>query len=125
MSTEGVSGANLLPESDPEQTAQCDNCAAVWPVSELDEYQDFWSRVDVGGVVPAGDCPDCGAFCYIATGRVAELEAKVLALTQQRDAMAACLAELMEWNAYMGGWDAKPWKVAKRLLNRHRTQRRA
>ena len=44
---------------------KCDNCGWAGDVSETEEYRDFWSRVDVGGEVPAGDCPKCGAFAYL------------------------------------------------------------
>jgi predicted RNA-binding Zn-ribbon protein involved in translation (DUF1610 family) len=45
--------------------AVCDNCGHRCPADDLDGYKDFWSRVTVGGIVPAGDCPKCGAFAYV------------------------------------------------------------
>lgn len=45
--------------------AECDNCERVFPVEKLDAYKDFWSRVEIGNEIPAGDCPECGAFCYL------------------------------------------------------------
>jgi hypothetical protein len=47
------------------ETAKCDSCDKTYLVSELDECRDLWSRVEAGNEVPAGDCPDCGAFCYL------------------------------------------------------------
>jgi hypothetical protein len=65
--------------------AACDNCGHRCPIDDLDEYKDFWSRVTVGGVVPAGDCPKCGAFSYIENGLQARL---VKALGKMRAAVA-------------------------------------
>lgn len=45
----------------------CDNCAKVWPenkVTPLEQCEDLHERLDRGSVVPHGECPDCGAFCY-------------------------------------------------------------
>ena len=52
----------------PETTAlyECANCGAVWTAAQLAPYHDFWSRVHPGEIIPQGDCPDCGAFCYPA-----------------------------------------------------------
>ena len=50
----------------PETTDHdaCANCGAVWTVEQLAPYHDFWSRVQPGEIIPQGDCPACGAFCY-------------------------------------------------------------
>jgi predicted RNA-binding Zn-ribbon protein involved in translation (DUF1610 family) len=53
----------------------CDNCGHRCPADDLDEYKDFWSRVTVGGIVPAGDCPKCGAFAYVEDETRRQLEA--------------------------------------------------
>ncbi len=44
----------------------CGNCSSAWteeqlvlPMADLDQ------RLDPGSEVPSGDCPLCGAFCYI------------------------------------------------------------
>lgn len=50
-------------ECDDECVA-CANCDWHGAASECDEYQDFWSRVEPGEIIPHGDCPKCGAFCY-------------------------------------------------------------
>lgn len=44
--------------------AKCANCVKVYEIDDLDEYHDFWSQISVGSEHPAGDCPECGAFCY-------------------------------------------------------------
>jgi hypothetical protein len=42
----------------------CAKCGAVWTAVQLAPYHDFWSRVQPGEIIPQGDCPACGAFCY-------------------------------------------------------------
>ena len=55
--------------------AACDNCGHRCPSDDLDEYKDFWSRIAIGGIVPAGDCPKCGAFAYVEDETRRNLEA--------------------------------------------------
>lgn len=46
---------------------KCDDCGKVWSedvVKSLAEIDRLWDRIDPGGVVPAGECPECGALCY-------------------------------------------------------------
>lgn len=51
--------------------AKCDNCGKVFDdLEELDGYKDFWSRVEIGKEIPAGDCPDCGAFAYLVKPKI-------------------------------------------------------
>ena len=45
--------------------AICDNCRLYCSVDELDPIQDLDQRMDPGGVVPAGQCPSCGALAYL------------------------------------------------------------
>lgn len=45
--------------------AVCDNCRLYCAVSELDPIEDLEQRLDPGGVVPAGQCPSCGALSYL------------------------------------------------------------
>lgn len=45
--------------------AVCDNCRLYCAVSELDPIVDLEQRLDPGGVVPAGQCPSCGALSYL------------------------------------------------------------
>lgn len=44
--------------------ARCDDCRRVWDADELNEPKDLMQRLDPGGVVPAGQCPTCGALAY-------------------------------------------------------------
>ena len=45
--------------------SRCDNCG--WegePLFGLEEIVDLVERIDPGGVVPSGECPECDALCY-------------------------------------------------------------
>lgn len=54
--------------SDPklaeEGRHRCDNCQKVWTADELKDFCDIMQRLDPGGTVPSGECPDCNCFCY-------------------------------------------------------------
>jgi len=50
---------------EPGKKYQCDNCGKIHTGAKLKDIQDLSQRVDVGGEVPAGECPACGALCYI------------------------------------------------------------
>jgi hypothetical protein len=43
---------------------ECDNCGKVWPADKLGGIEDLTQRIEPGGVVPSGECPECGALCY-------------------------------------------------------------
>jgi hypothetical protein len=49
--------------SDP--TCKCGNCGWIGALSETSETHDFWSRVNPGETMPAGDCPKCGALAFV------------------------------------------------------------
>lgn len=46
----------------------CDNCGAEFDSEQefrpLTELPNLWERLEPGGVVPFGECRDCGAFVY-------------------------------------------------------------
>lgn len=44
---------------------KCDNCGKQFMLSELNGHKNFWERIEPGSEIPAGDCPDCGAFAYL------------------------------------------------------------
>lgn len=52
--------------SPADPLCRCDNCDVQFPESELDPIQDLEQRLEPGGVVPAGQCPRCGALSYPA-----------------------------------------------------------
>jgi hypothetical protein len=43
---------------------RCDNCNWEGGAEELKPIRDLASRLDPGGVVPSGECPECGALAY-------------------------------------------------------------
>lgn len=51
-----------------ETRCECGNCEWTGPESklgcELGDVPDLYERLDPGGVVPAGECPECGALAY-------------------------------------------------------------
>lgn len=51
----------------------CDNCEALWPFERLEDIADLGERLDAGGIVPAGECPVCGALCYPNDAQPAQL----------------------------------------------------
>jgi len=56
----------LVNETPFPAKAKCDNCGKEFDdLEELNSYHDFWSRVEIGKEIPAGDCPDCGGFAYL------------------------------------------------------------
>lgn len=44
---------------------ECQNCGATWFQSELKPIEHLFERVSPGEIMPAGECPDCGALCHI------------------------------------------------------------
>ena len=51
---------------DDAAAVTCGNCGWTGKGSDLHEMDDFESRVDASdGALPAGDCPECGAFAYV------------------------------------------------------------
>ncbi len=44
----------------------CNNCGAGWSDDQATPIRDYCERVEPGGIVPAGECPSCGALCYPA-----------------------------------------------------------
>lgn len=46
--------------------AKCDNCGKVYSEDDLKVVRHLHERVDPGGIMPSGECPnsECGALCY-------------------------------------------------------------
>ncbi len=46
--------------------SECGNCDWVGePEIGLAEIPNLTQRIDVGGEVPSGECPECGVLCYV------------------------------------------------------------
>lgn len=60
---------DLLPKSETGALCVCDNCD--WTGGQatlgltLSEVHHLAERLDPGGEVPAGECPECGALAYL------------------------------------------------------------
>ena len=54
----------LITKGEIEPIDVCDNCKREWQRGMLCEVKDYFQRVEPGGVVPSGECPECGALCY-------------------------------------------------------------
>jgi hypothetical protein len=94
-------------------TVRCSSCGKQWTADELNPFYDYWSRVEPGGIVPLGDCPDpdCGAFCYPLYGAVHDLKERLVVCED-------VLSRLLAWERLMGGFEASVWDDARRLLGR-------
>lgn len=53
-----------------EEKHECDNCGAEWNGLQLDEICDLTQGIDPGCPVPSGQCPECGALCYLAQSEI-------------------------------------------------------
>ena len=58
---------------EPTAKVRCDNCDWDGVGDDLDLISDFEERVSADCLVPAGQCPECGALAY--------LDSKVVAMT--------------------------------------------
>jgi hypothetical protein len=99
---------------DEIRRVECGNCE--WKGREdemrcsMEDGEDLWERLDAGSEVPAGDCPDCGAFCYLHE----EDNPYARAWSNQKITdLANALNDLLAWADHMGGWEAPAWKVAR------------
>ena len=56
----------VITNDEDELIDVCDDCKKEYKRKMLEEVHDLWQRVDPGGVMPSGQCPDpvCGALCY-------------------------------------------------------------
>ncbi len=60
---------DLRREEKAEALLRCDNCWALFKdegklASVFPDIPGLLSRIEPGGIVPAGECPDCGALVY-------------------------------------------------------------
>ncbi|KKN24117.1 hypothetical protein LCGC14_0898060 [marine sediment metagenome] len=45
-------------------THHCDNCSREHKAAALHGIANLFDRLEPGGTVPSGECPECGALCY-------------------------------------------------------------
>jgi predicted nucleic-acid-binding Zn-ribbon protein len=60
-----VSSVTALVDKDDERPVECDNCGWAGEAKDVGPIHNLHERVDAGGIVPAGECPECGCFAYI------------------------------------------------------------
>lgn len=51
--------------SSVETACECANCDWKGAVEEVEQIQHFWERVEPGEIMPAGECPKCGALAHL------------------------------------------------------------
>ena len=118
--------SQLEKQPSSERRVACANCEWTGTESQLREISDFWGRVDVGGEMPAGECPDCRTLAYLV-----EEDNPYLNQAQQPGqthantlhalhALYGALADLVEWDARMGGHEAPCWDRAREATERAR-----
>jgi hypothetical protein len=57
---------SFIDQLDDTTPVRCDNCSWTSTAAQLKEINDLSERLSPGGVVPAGECPECGALAYVA-----------------------------------------------------------
>lgn len=55
-------------EPSGEHLCQCDNCCQIFREEQLHVVENWWERFDDGGILPAGQCPECGSLAYWMKG---------------------------------------------------------
>lgn len=60
---------------------RCQNCGWTGTEDQTLELRDFWSRIEPGDVMPAGDCPACGSAAMLEN-EPAAIGQRLLHLTQ-------------------------------------------
>lgn len=53
-----------MPDLQERELYLCPNCESEWELDDLKEIQDIFERVSPGEIMPAGECPECGALCH-------------------------------------------------------------
>jgi len=52
-------------QCDDHLPVKCDDCDWTGTAGQTDMVSDIQERLTPGGVVPAGQCPECGALAYL------------------------------------------------------------
>lgn len=104
-----MSQCRLVPEADGTHF-RCDDCGEEMLASQLDMITDIEERLTPGGIVPAGQCPHCGALAYYADGYAPSWSAQA---TGQRliEQAAAATAALKKAEAFIVGFEDDPDQV--------------
>ena len=63
--TRAVTQVNPHCRDHGEHRCECFNCGSIWDIKELNEIKRYWERVEEGEEEPDGECPKCGALCYL------------------------------------------------------------
>lgn len=50
---------------DDTAKCECGNCDWIGPAGDLEMINDIQERLTPGSIVPAGQCPECGALAYL------------------------------------------------------------
>ena len=60
--------------ADPDDVLPCvcANCDWEGPANQIRPIQDLWERIEPGGTLPIGECPECHALAYLAEDASAE-----------------------------------------------------
>ena len=66
---------DLRSDHEPEQLLRCDNCWALFKdegklATVFPDIPRLLERIEPGGTVPVGECPDCGALVYMVNAPV-------------------------------------------------------
>lgn len=83
----------------------CANCDWKGPDTDAEEIRDFWSRVEVGGEVPAGDCPECGAFAYLDRPDLASGARDLVRLLDDVEGLERRLAGVCHVDGCIDAWN--------------------
>jgi len=63
MSTENITETDV-DDQDKFGDYRCQDCESTWSVDALDPITHLIQRVGPGEIMPAGQCPECGAVCH-------------------------------------------------------------
>jgi hypothetical protein len=106
---------------------ECDNCGGIFtveqllPIDEMDWGQ-LLKRIQPGSIVPSGECPSCGALCYIEyikDKRVGSSQALMVAAPEMYEALdnlVSFIDEHEDW--WLSGTDVDSTEAL--FLNRAR-----
>lgn len=54
-----------LKKNGKQPDSVCANCQKRFPCGDLDPVDDYWERIEPGTEAPSGQCPECGALCFL------------------------------------------------------------